>query len=179
MRLCGSLFLMYLQSSGTRCAAKLLMHVGFEPWRLGWDRLWSGAGLYWITRARVPRSSVGPLVYVGETMDMRRRCYEHIARILSPFGSTQQPFYSYIRRSSRDPHVIVSFLCEWLFFPVCIASVDKDLRRQSEQCMIPKVGTLNPPRCFKLKCLGHNPSFAGVRLFKKKRPLKRFSLRDF
>jgi hypothetical protein len=60
MRLGGSLWLTYLQCHKSRRADRLIALVSLDAWNLGWDRLWSGAVLYWVTKARVPRSRLGP-----------------------------------------------------------------------------------------------------------------------
>ena len=65
MRLGASVWLLWLHARGSRRARTLLENIGYDPWRLGWDRLWNNSVIYLSARARIERSRWGPLVYIG------------------------------------------------------------------------------------------------------------------
>ena len=173
MRLAGSFWLFFLQAAGTRRANRLLQLIGSDPWRYGWDILWGASVIYWGVRSRVQRSKYGSLVYVGETVCMLRRACEHITRIMSPAGKTQQPFYVVVRQGSECPLMSRVFLCEWLFVPVKLASIENCARKHAEREMIRLVGSLNPPKCYCLKVLRSVRVVRGKRLFSCRRRVRR------
>ena len=149
-RISASLWLMMLQAQRSRRSCWVLSRIGTDPWHLGWDALWRRPSLYWCVRLRRTRSPWGELVYIGETECFERRFSEHVSRILNPSGETQHPFYQLIRRGSSDVSVIRSLLRDWLIFPFEAASVDIGARAAVERQWIDDVGTLNPPRIFRV-----------------------------
>ena len=101
-------------------------------------------------RLRRACSPWGELVYVGETECFERRFSEHLSRILNPWGETQHLFYQLVRRGSFNVSVIRSLLRDWLFFLSVVAPVDIDARATIERQWIDDVGTLNPPRVYRV-----------------------------
>ena len=85
--------------------------------------LWRSPTLYIGVRARLARSSLGALVYVGESVDFSRRAYEHVLRLLRPHACTQQPFYAVVRGRPLDLHSMKCNVSQWLFIPFAAASV--------------------------------------------------------
>ena len=174
-RLGGSLFLLWLCTRSSRSSFLLCM-FGDDPWRLGWETLWSSPVLYVSVRAHMARSHIGPLVYFGETTFFHRRCCEHVLRLLKPTGSTQQPLYTCIRRDLTQDSDVVSAVCQWLFFPIIAAPLNACARKENERALIHAIGTLNPPRVYAvLDALGKRRSgrHKNSRLFDSSRPFKR------
>lgn len=149
--------------------------IGADPWRIGWERLWCSPVLYICVRARLARSRVGSLVYVGETDCFHRRCREHVLRLLLPTGYTQQPFYTVVRRSHADNFDLAAAVSQWIFLPVSAAPLNAGDRKESERSLIAAIGTLNPPRVYAVqRLLGRKRcQFDQCRLFESSRPLKR------
>ena len=146
-----------------------------------------GAGVYYICVC-VPvcmYSEHGLSLYVGETVCMKRRACKHVTCILCPSGTTQQPFYGFIRDGCTDEFDIATCLDEWIFTPVRKADGDAYIRKASECVLIKKIGTLNPSRCYEVNALlggrsphvlgnrGRRPRVLENRAFKTHRPLKR------
>ena len=117
-RLAGSLWLLWLQTCSTVRSRFLLRAIGTDLWCHGWERLWSGPALYVGVRARLAHSSVGTHIYVGESVCFRRRCTEHVLRLLKPAGHTQQPVYSVIRQGLTNSFDVAVAVSEWFFFPL-------------------------------------------------------------
>lgn len=177
MRISASLFIMRHHCTGSRRSRRILHSIGPDPELDGWDALWGGCVLYFCVRSRVHYSEHGPSVYVGETICFARRSCEHVTRILSPDGCTQQPFYGFVRKDCSDSVDVAGALCEWLFFPVRRANGDACVRKGAERILIRQIGVLNPPRCYKLKPLSGKSGSLGGRLFKTRRPMMRLRKR--
>lgn len=171
MRTAGSLWLAMLSAKSCRCSNRLLKEIGLHPWENGWDLLWHNSVVYWIVPLIPVRTSLGPLVYVGETDDMQRRCNEHVVRLCAIHGVTQQPFFDFIRGQNTDPQTIKASICEWLFIPIML--VPHESRKCTERNVIQRVGTLNPPRIYSLLQKKKSFKTSGVRIFEQQRPLKR------
>lgn len=172
MRIAGSLWLAMLSARSCRRSTKLLQEIGPHPWESGWDLLWHNSVIYFITPLFPVHTFLGPLMYVGETDNMQRRCNEHVIRLCATHGATQQPFFDFIRGQHTHPQKIKAAICEWLFIPVML--VPQEERKCTERTVINRVGILNPPRVYSLM-KGRKPSSAttGIALFEQRRPLKR------
>ena len=94
LKLAGSLWLMCLQSVSSRRNLRLLKLIGRDPWEHGWLYLEQVPCLYLIFPFPLRHSSLGPLIYVGETINFGRRMREHALRIICRDGATQQPFFT-------------------------------------------------------------------------------------
>ena len=175
MRVAASVWLTMLASKASRRTRSLLRCIGQHPWEFGWGRLWHNSSLYWIVPFSPIFTSLGALVYVGETDNMHRRAYEHLLRLLAPRGVTQQPFFDIIRGCADTPTSLRASVSEWLFIPVSL--VQPDVRKRLERDMIQRVGSLNPPRVYALlNSRQHRKRARSLKLFEQHRPVKRLRL---
>ena len=122
-QLSASVWLLKLQAQKTRLSTFLLSASGLEGEEFAWDDLWHSACIYVCVRARPARTSLGPLVYVGETVNMSRRFREHVTRTMACFSVTQQPFYCILCRFSTDDAEIKRFFVRIDFFAHSIFSL--------------------------------------------------------
>ena len=175
MRVGASVWLTMLASKASRRTSFLLRCIGRHPWDIGWERLWHNSVLYWIVPVSPIFTSLGALVYVGETDNMHRRAHEHLLRLISPRGVTQQPFFDVIRGCADTPTSLRASVSEWRFSPVSL--VKADVRKRLEREMIQRVGTLNPPRVYALLNFRQLQKRArSLKLFEPHRPVKRLRL---
>ena len=136
---------MWPQSRNTLKNARLLQHIGREPWDLGWNRLWAEPCLYLSFPLPLRACKHGTVIYVGETVSFRRRFEEDILPLLDIDRQTQQPFYTYVRQGCDSESQLLATVSFLMLVPVCTASSDR-ARRLEEASMIASFGSLNPPR---------------------------------
>ena len=98
-QLSASVWLLKLHALNTRLSVHLLSVLGLERSEIVWDDFWYSSCIYVCVRGRPAMTSLGPLIYVGETDNMSQRFKEHLSRLLACFGSTQQPFFDVLRCS--------------------------------------------------------------------------------
>ena len=179
LRVAGSVFLMWLQSRESRRNARLLQHIGCDPWDLGWTRLWTEPCLYICLPVPLRACKHGVVLYVGESVSFQRRFEEHILRLLDPKGQTQQPFYHFVRRGCVSDSQLLAAVSFFMLLPVSAASHDRKNRLEAEVSLTAVLGTLNPPRVYSLAGMtGRRSSAAfGQRIFGASKPLCRIRSR--
>ena len=179
LRVAGSVFLMWLQSRESRRNARLLQHIGCDPWDLGWSRLWTEPCLYICLPVPLRACKHGVVLYVGESVSFQRRFEEHILRLLDPKGQTQQPFYHFVRRGCVSDSQLLAAVSFFMLLPVSAASHDRKNRLEAEVSLTAVLGTLNPPRVYSLAGMTRRRGSAafGQRIFGASRPLCRIRSR--
>ena len=78
-------------------------------------------------------------VYVGETVDFRRRSVEHMLRIIGSDGVTQQPFYQVVRRGC-DSNAQCTAPCESSFISIPRILDDGVVPAQFSTCLRLRAG---------------------------------------
>lgn len=129
-----------------------------------------------VSALHLPHSAVPfAFVYVGKTVDFRRRSVEHMLRVIGSDGVTQQPFYQVVRRGCDSNAQCAAALCFLMLLPVRLACADRGERLIAECQLCQAAGNLNPPRVYSV--LRQNKrSAAGLRLFDSKRVVSRLQV---
>lgn len=173
LKLAGSLWLMLIRTMPSKRNQRLLRLFGADPWEHGWQFLEQGPCLYVIFPFPVRVSVFGPLFYVGETVNFRRRMNEHMLRLLAADGATQQPFYQVVRHGCETGTQLLAALSFLIMLPACVAPTDGGERLLAEASLCHEVGTLNPPRVYSLLPKRKCKPVAGLRIFDSFRPVCR------
>ena len=165
LKLAGSLWLMLIRTMPSKRNQRLLRLFGADPWEHGWQFLEQGPCLYVIFPFPVRVSVFGPLFYVGETVNFRRRMNEHMLRLLAADGATQQPFYQVVRHGCETGTQLLAALSFLIMLPACVAPTDGGERLLAEASLCHEVGTLNPPRVYSLLPKRKCKPVTGLRIF--------------
>ena len=92
LKLAGRLWLMLIRTMPSKRNQRLLQLFGADPREHGWQFLEQGPCLYVIFPFPVTVSAYGPLFYLGETVNFRRRMNAHMLRLLAADGAHSSLF---------------------------------------------------------------------------------------